>query len=400
MTRRATDGSPRYRVNRKSKAILAVFWKRDRRRWVTIADFDEARLDAHGDPLPGVSPADVDAFLAPLWHAAKARLGQEEARAAAGPMVSAAWSDFIKAAEHTRARTTILEYLAAKNEYLAANPDHPLANFTLHHMDNFQARLRRRDLAPHTINKYINSLRAFLRWAYDRELIQKLPRLKTVTAPRREPKIMSASDLEALIQRLRGLAKAGDPRWRRHYHIHLRILMMGLGCGLRRGEILSLRWNQIDLAEALVKVKITKQFRIKENREKSIPMPGFLQDFCRVELKTAARDEVWYLDDGHGNPLYTGRDPAHSITTAFRKHFFALGFSGRGIKPTHGQRALFATELHRLGADAYTIQQLMGHSNITVTAGYLTDPAPAKRRAVSLLSIEKMGKSMGKKSKL
>lgn len=385
----------RYFIEVRASKINGVFWVNGKRRFRVLCTFADAHLDAQGEPLPDWTDAERDAYLTPLWLSADAELQQRwqqsSARAEAIGLAGALWSAFISAARANRAEGTVDLYETARGDYLAANGDHPLSDFSLHHVDRFLTRCRARKLAPHTVNQRLNALRAFLRWAHDRNELARLPRFPNVPAPRKRPTVLPPEELQALIARVTRLSRTGHPAQRADYRRHLRFLMVGLGCGLRRGEILNLRWEHVDLAAGVITVRITRRFRTKENREKTVPMPGFLQRFLEIEKRAATKREVWLLDNGRGFPAYPGKHGGHSLTNAFRRHLAAIG-AVRGVKPTHGQRALFATELHRRGADAYTIQQLMGHSTIAVTEHYLADPDTAKRRAISTLALPRQAR--------
>ena len=88
------------------------------------------------------------------------------------------------------------------------------------------------------------------------------------------------------------------------------------------------------------------------------------------------------MDDGHGERLYA---LPGSLSTAMRRHFKALGWSKSGIKPLHGQRAGFVNRLWQTGVDLTTVQQALGHSNITVTQGYLPKDVGHVQAAVEAL---------------
>lgn len=376
-----------YQINVQRQIVQGIFEHLGKRVYRRLCTFEEAHISPAGDRLPHWTDAQRDAFLNPLWLAMRDALAVLAARHGASGLIAPLWQDFITAAAADRAPGTLALYRAARADYLAANENHPLSAFTLHHVDRFKARCIALKHAPHTINQRLNALRAFLRWAHERQELDQRPVFKNVPAPRRQPSVLNSQQLQALLARIARLMHAGDKHQRRRYRHHLRFLMLGLGCGLRRGEILNLRWDHVDLDGALITVRITRQFRTKEHREKTVPMPDFLQGFLRHEHRTKPKGELWLLDNGKGERAYGGTHGAHSLTTAFRKHLAAIGAAGKGVKPTHGQRALFATELHRRGVDAYTIQQLMGHSSITVTEHYLADPSTAKRRAIGTLAL-------------
>ena len=60
------------------------------------------------------------------------------------------------------------------------------------------------------------------------------------------------------------------------------------------------------------------------------------------------------------------------------------GLEGKGITP-HKLRHTFATFLIRTGADVRTVQELLGHSSLQTTAGYLHSDTRTKQAAVGRL---------------
>jgi integrase len=61
------------------------------------------------------------------------------------------------------------------------------------------------------------------------------------------------------------------------------------------------------------------------------------------------------------------------------------GLAGQGITP-HKLRHTFATHLIRSGVDIRTVQELMGHSELEITAKYLHSDTKTKQAAVAKLN--------------
>lgn len=362
----------------------------------SLCSFEAAHLDPQAKPLPTWSDAERDAFLLPLWRAARDALAGEGARRQAARTIGDLWQSFIKASAADKAPGTIVHYTRTRAAYLAVNGNHAMAAFSLHHVDALKVHgrsaARPRKLSPHTINHGLACLRAFLRWAHERDELDKLPRFKNVPAPRRQPMVLRPDEVQALLRRLARLANTGPSHRRLNYRRHLRFFLVGVGCGLRRGEILNLRWREVDLDQGTLSVRITTHFRTKEHREKTIPLPPFLWRFLEHERPAKDSPERWLLDDGTGQRAFQSKTGAKGLSMAFHRHLVAIGAARKGLKPAHGLRALFATTLHRGGTDAYTIQQLMGHSSIAITEHYLADPGAAKRRAVSTLALPRVAR--------
>jgi len=322
----------------------------------------------------------LDALLK-LWGGKRAEMEKELAeRAGAGLTVSQAFTKWKKYARgEGLAETTIaLHYERSLRDYFAANPDHPLGEITLTHLDRFKAHLRGKGLAPATINLRLSKVAAFLRWAQRRELLPAVPRIETVKEPRRLARTMTVRDIRRLIARLRKLIRdAKQDRQRYFYELHELMLVLILGTGMRRGEPYQCAWADVDLDGGVLRV-----LRPKEGHEKPVVLPELTVAYLR-QRRAKYPHHVRLFDDGRGGSAY--RD-AHALTTAFRRHMKALGLTGKGIKPLHTHRAGFSTVgLDLLGLEPVAVQAQPGHAKLETTQrGYVSTMQTAKRRAVEI----------------
>jgi len=170
-----------------------------------------------------------------------------------------------------------------------------------------------------------------------------------------------------------------------HYLLHERFMMIAAGTGARRNEVALAPWAAVDFESGYLAVRKSARADVKERQEKNIPLPDYLLEYLNYQ-RNAYPKEVWLLDDGHGKIAYKD---THSITTAMRRHMVSVGMGGLGIKPTHGFRALYATQLRNiLGVDTQTISGLLGHSQISTTLGYFSGEEEKKKMAVGLVRMK------------
>jgi integrase len=147
-------------------------------------------------------------------------------------------------------------------------------------------------------------------------------------------------------------------------------VIVALNTGMRIGEILNLRYDQIDLASGVIIVEHTKNGKIRK-----IPINSKLHDL---------------LDNAKmiGNFVFgNGINPYGSIKKGFHA---AIRRAGIPHLRFHDLRHTFATRLVSNGVDLATVKELLGHSTITMTMRY-THPTPEhKIQAVeSLVSNKK-----------
>src|SRR6266478_5612413 len=147
------------------------------------------------------------------------------------------------------------------------------------------------------------------------------------------------------------------------------IALFALNTGLRIGEILSLKWEGVDLEKNLLTVFADKTHKIR-------PVPINSEARRVLDFWTLGRkNEFVFYNHETGKPfvdLKTG---------------FALACRKAGIKGVtwHTLRHTFPSRLLERGADIVTVQQLLGHSTVTVTMRYTHTNLDSKRNAVAKL---------------
>lgn len=163
-------------------------------------------------------------------------------------------------------------------------------------------------------------------------------------------------------------------------HRHGLALSLGLVCGLRRGEICGLRWQDVSWDTAELHITNQRQRladgRLVDGPPKSragvrpVPVPPPLMARLR-----AARQLSGYID----SITPSGLDAAHRALVA------RLGLPPI---PLHGLRHSMATSCVRHGGDIRSLQLLLGHARYATTADRYTHPdRDMLRRAVDLASL-------------
>jgi integrase len=150
-------------------------------------------------------------------------------------------------------------------------------------------------------------------------------------------------------------------------HLH-RIVTCALHTGMRRGEILSLKWEQI--RNGFIYLEKTKT---KERRE--IPIN---EDLAEV-LKEIRREQ------GLSSP-YVFTYAKRTIQVIYTGFNAAVKRAGIEDFRFHDLRHTFASHLVMRGASLKEVQELLGHKNIAMTMRYAHLGEDQKRKAVSLLN--------------
>ena len=155
------------------------------------------------------------------------------------------------------------------------------------------------------------------------------------------------------------------------------ILKASLLGGLRQGEILSLRWEQIDAERGLLFV--SPQTKTHKGRE--IPLLPELQEVLdsvtRVIVKGKPAPYV-FTNPESGTP-YKGYD----VTNGFKRAARQAGLSDLRF---HDLRRTFASRLAQRGVSLQAIARLLGHGATYVTERYAHLSADDLREAMGRLA--------------
>ena len=143
------------------------------------------------------------------------------------------------------------------------------------------------------------------------------------------------------------------------------VVQFALNTGMRRGEILGLRWDQGDLLTGYITVT-----RTKSGKQRKSP----INDTVRDLLERQPRQGMFVF---HRN----GK-PAKSVRTDFEK---SVRRAAIGHCRFHDLRHTFATRLVLRGVSLPVVKELLGHSTITTTMRYAHPTPESKKIAVALL---------------
>ncbi len=215
---------------------------------------------------------------------------------------------------------------------------------------------KKKSLSETTINRDLEVLRHLLFWAVEEGYLaaNSLSRMPMVRE-RRKPRAVMSPDEEARL-----LSQAAP---------HLPPLVIAaLDTGMRRGELLSERWEHIDFSRRLLFVTHSKT---AGGEAREIPLTTRL-----FELLSAAPQKEGLVF------LFKGR-PLHRIKTAWAA---AIRRAGIRYYRFHDLRHTFNTRLMEAGVMQEVRKALMGHSSgEDVHSIYTHVELPAKREAIRKL---------------
>ena len=150
---------------------------------------------------------------------------------------------------------------------------------------------------------------------------------------------------------------------------HLKpIVICALDTGMRRGEIITLSWQDIDFDGRLINIKA---YHTKTEQERTLGMTERLYDQLKA-LYTASSTKP---DD----PVF---GIASNVKRSFGSACKAAGIEGLRF---HDLRHTFATRLIERGVPAEIVSKLLGHNNLNTTTRYVNTNAQTARQAVEAL---------------
>lgn len=251
---------------------------------------------------------------------------------------------------------------------------HRLLEITVAEVDRYrQAKVREGRLSATSINKTITRLGQILELAAERELIARNPvrvnprRRKLRQARPERPYLESAEQIEALLNAAGEMDRAarGDRR-----ATPRRALLATLAfAGLRIGEALDLRWQDVDLAQSRVKVGKSKT----DAGVRTVNLLPALRDELAAHKATASfaqpGDCVFPTHNGKRQNPSNVRN--RILAPAIARANEALSGSETQIPAIspHALRRTFASILFALGSELPYAMEQLGHRDPRMTLG-------------------------------
>jgi len=147
------------------------------------------------------------------------------------------------------------------------------------------------------------------------------------------------------------------------------LIMVAVDTGLRRGELVGLCWDRVDLARAEVGLTETKN-----GKERRVPLTSRAHGVLSRVRRTRAEEDGPF-------PPGPGKRP-WVVASAFRRARTKAGLTDFRF---HDVRHTFATRLVRAGVDLITVARLLGHRDLRMVQRYAHPGAPDARRAVQAM---------------
>jgi len=248
----------------------------------------------------------------------------------------------------------------------------PLNSISRLHIDRLRAHLRskpssrhkRKPLSPKTINNILGTLKAMLNIALEYELLDRVPVIRMEKVPKKDPGFLTEKEVTDLLE-------GTDPEWRA-------LVGVAVYAGLRRGELIELRWGDIHLKDwhcPFIRVQRAINidggvYRVKEtkgNSMRSVPVCAELHELLLAHRPTNCRpDDLVFVEAPARTP--SGHLRERVIWEAVDKAA-QVGRVRKHIHP-HLLRHTFASLALQRGVPLSVVQRWLGHANISTTERY------------------------------
>lgn len=208
--------------------------------------------------------------------------------------------------------------------------------------------------------KNVSHMSTFFNWAIESGLDDRNPaaRIDLGRVPRRFPKNLTDDQVEAICDAIRKTdAKAttrfGSPIWL------VNVIMFTYYTGLRLAEVCNMRWQDVDLQDGLIYVRMHGSFRTKSKAERVVPIQRDLEPILDRIPRTSEYLFVTSSGEGPINPYY--------LSKKFRQYVRKAGIQKASF---HSLRHTAISRLVRQGVPMEAIRRFAGHSSISVTERY------------------------------
>jgi len=274
-------------------------------------------------------------------------------------MIRTAVDDFLQylKLELGLAANSVAAYRADLNEFERQYAKYTLARFRTSDLNAYFGRLAAQGRKPATLARKLSALRRFFAYLKDTGVVAENP-VGGYRAPkiaRYHPDYLSVEEIEKIIE-----AANGDPKLAGRDRAIVELLY---GCGLRISELLNLKVSGIEFEAGFIKVVG------KGNKQRLVPLGEFARRAIEHYLdspervrRPAAGSETLFVNR-------SGRPMSRVGLWKIVKKLVARSGITKSVTP-HTFRHSFATHLLAGGADLRTVQEMLGHADISTTEIY------------------------------
>ena len=246
---------------------------------------------------------------------------------------------------------TILNYRIDLEEFAGFLGKTPIEAVEYPDLRRFLAQLKGRNLKPRTLARKLSSLRSFFKFLQREGVIKSNP-AKLVLTPKLDkplPHFMSEEESVQLIEAPK-IGKINSPRDKAIFEILY-------STGIRVSELVGLNVDDVDFIGNIIKVMG------KGKKERMVPIGDTALNALKEYLDKRRVDNKFIFVNKNGTRLSD-----RSVRNIINKYILEQAMA-QHVSP-HMFRHSFATHLLNHGADLRSVQELLGHVNLSTTQIY------------------------------
>jgi len=269
----------------------------------------------------------------------------------------------------------------------------PLAEVNAWDIQKWVTERRKLGRSPATISYAVNRLKAAFNRAVEWEWIEShnLNKVKLVREENTRVRYLSEMEEGTLMralgnrdEQIRAQRRSGNRhRQERNQHLYPTfdnvrfvdylepLVITAINTGLRRGELLALKWDDVDFEQQYLSVRAQNA---KAKKSRNIPLNDTVLEVL----------ESWQLQNKKREYVFASRSdvPIKDIKKPWLRVLREAKISDFRF---HDLRHHFASKLVMVGVDLNTVRELLGHSDLKMTLRYAHLAPEHKAAAVSLI---------------
>lgn len=224
-----------------------------------------------------------------------------------------------------------------------------------------QAWIDATETKPVTAHNYRRALATLFRWLEEEGVRAGDPTkgVRLERNPQKQPRYLSPADVDAVCKAIRANeakphVEEGTGAWL------LPIVRANVYLGLRAGELVNVRWSDVDLDRATLTVRQTDAFTTKAGKDRTLPLAAPVL----AVLSSMERDGEYVFPNHSGTQLHR-----QYLSRRF-KHFTRLAGLPEYVN-FHMTRHTAASWLAERGVSIEAVRLYLGHSSVQVTQRYM-----------------------------
>jgi integrase/recombinase XerD len=259
--------------------------------------------------------------------------------------------EFLEYSLGVHSRKTHKTHRTAFQEFIRVEGNKPLNSIGVREIEHFLS-VKKREASEWTARKYYGSLAAAFQKAVHWEHIKVNPfkKVKKPKPPESFPLYFSEIEFNVLLS----IMNERDFR---------ELCLSALLSGLRLGEILSLRWKDVDSVDKIILVRNSEMFTTKSRKNRAVPISEELYKLLMERKENIRNESDFVFHDIKGNQL-----KEKTVSQKFKKYVRRASLNDK--LHFHSLRHSFATHLVKKNVPLFAIQKLLGHSTSKTTEVY------------------------------